>query len=226
MPHAMCASTNPMVVRDGNGATHSLVRLDVVVFLYFFVDLFVATIHWLRISSYMTISNISWNDDDDDDAATVTLHSFTLMLCVHISTSSKVRKMEMKNRRENGPKNGGWVGGCVRACVCVRWWELSSKICPAMMKPFSYIRPAVTCGLNWVSSYKHVCTHKSVSLFAILQHGKLLLLLLFLSSTSSFWKMKMQNKPQNVWRKWLARSHENCACTFICICTYLWGDWT
>lgn len=114
----------------------------------------------------------------------------------------------------------------VRASVCVRWWELSSKICPAMIKPFSYIRRAVTCGLNWVSSYKHVCTHKSVSLFAILQHGKLLLLLLFLSSTSSFWKMKMQNKPQNLWRKWLARSHENCACTFICICTYLWGDWT
>lgn len=67
----------------------------------------------------MTISNISWNDDDDDDAATVTLHSFTLMLCVHISTSSKVRKMEMKNRRENGPKEMENGKECVRTCVRV-----------------------------------------------------------------------------------------------------------
>lgn len=129
--HTIChtqyarAPTNSMIVRDGTvQSLHSFIRwFDCCCYCWFVRSDQPLAASYLFLHDHFVvhtrthIANNSWNDDDN------VLHSFTLMLYVfciqkselksckihfYIVEIPKIRKMEMrmKNRRENGPKNG------------------------------------------------------------------------------------------------------------------------
>lgn len=122
-----CAPTNSMIVRDGTvQSLHSFIRwfgCCCCCFCWFVCSDQPLAASYLFLYDHFVvhtrthIANNSWNDDDN------VLHSFTLMLYVfciqkselksckihfYIVKIPKIRKIEMrmKNRRENGPKNG------------------------------------------------------------------------------------------------------------------------